>query len=238
MPGWNHYGSFKPKPCTVCGGEFKPKSGGNKLCSSKCKMEWKQIIGNSSTEAQYNKISGNWLRYFSRLIGRKHRKKISREELVNLLEKQGGRCALSGVKLTCRLERGVKLNTNASIDRIVAGGDYVIENIQLVCSALNKWRGETPLEEFINWCEKVSDMAKEKRDFGKEYREYHAKPEQKKRRAERNAARKKAMDNGTVQKGDDKEVHHVNAPRTGSLENVKTRVVPKTENRKRQPKRS
>jgi hypothetical protein len=76
------------------------------------------------------------------------------------------------------------------------------------------------------------------RNFRKEYDEYHAKPEQKKRRAARNAARKKAMDNGTVQKGDDKEVHHVNAPRTGSLENVKTRVVPKTENRKRQPKRS
>jgi hypothetical protein len=41
-----------------------------------------------------------------------------------------------------------------------------------------------------------------------------------------------------VSKGDGKEVDHVNAPRTGSLENVKTRVVPKTENRKRQPKRS
>jgi hypothetical protein len=75
------------------------------------------------------------------------------------------------------------------------------------------------------------------RDYKKEYTEYHAKPEQKKRRAQRNAARNEAEKDGRVHKGDGKEVDHVNAPRTGSLESVKTRVVPKTENRKRQPKR-
>lgn len=76
------------------------------------------------------------------------------------------------------------------------------------------------------------------RDYRKEYDEYHAKPEQKKRRAQRNAARNDAMKDGRVSKGDGKEVDHVNAPRTGSLDGVKTRVVPKTENRKRQPKRT
>ncbi len=76
------------------------------------------------------------------------------------------------------------------------------------------------------------------RNFRDEYDSYHAKPEQKKRRAERNAARADAMKDGRVSKGDNKEVDHVNAPRTGPLDGVKTRVVPKTENRKRQPKRS
>ena len=75
------------------------------------------------------------------------------------------------------------------------------------------------------------------RDYKKEYEEYHAKPEQKQRRAERNAARLKAIEAGRVKRGDNKEVDHINAPRTGSLENVPTRVVSKTENRKRQPKR-
>lgn len=77
-----------------------------------------------------------------------------------------------------------------------------------------------------------------KRDLRKEYDEYHALPEQKRRRAQRNKARKEAMDDGRVHKGDGKEVDHVNAPRTGSLENVPTRVVGKTTNRKKQPKRS
>ncbi len=76
------------------------------------------------------------------------------------------------------------------------------------------------------------------RDYRKEYDEYHAKPEQKKRRAQRNAARNEAEKDGRVHKGDGKEVDHVSAPRTGSLDGVKTRVVSKTENRKRQPKRT
>jgi hypothetical protein len=76
------------------------------------------------------------------------------------------------------------------------------------------------------------------RNYKKEYNEFHATPEQKKRRAERNAARAKAAKDGRVKKRDGKEVDHVNAPRKGSLDGVPTRVVSKTENRKRQPKRS
>lgn len=76
------------------------------------------------------------------------------------------------------------------------------------------------------------------RNFRREYDEYHSLPEQKKRRAQRNKARKEAMDEGRVKKGDGKEIDHINAPRKGSLENVPTRVVEKATNRKKQPKRS
>lgn len=75
------------------------------------------------------------------------------------------------------------------------------------------------------------------RNYREEYDEYHKKPAQKKRRATRNAARRKAMRAGKVKKGDSKEVHHPDATRTGSL-GKKTRVVSKTTNRKDQPKRS
>lgn len=77
-----------------------------------------------------------------------------------------------------------------------------------------------------------------KRDLEKEYRDFHGKPEQIKRRAQRNKARSEAMAAGKVKKGDGKEVDHINAPRTGSLENVPTRVIGKIPNRKRQPKRT
>lgn len=80
-------------------------------------------------------------------------------------------------------------------------------------------------------------MAKAKRDYKKEYREYHGKPEQKKRRAQRNAARADAKKKGKVKKGDGKEVHHVNAPRKGPLNNKRTKVVSRATNRKQQPKR-
>ena len=74
------------------------------------------------------------------------------------------------------------------------------------------------------------------RDYRKEYDSYHGSPEQKKRRAERNKARRKAMKNGTVKKGDGKEVDHVGMNRKGSL-GSKTRVVSKKTNRRKQPKR-
>lgn len=81
-------------------------------------------------------------------------------------------------------------------------------------------------------------MAKRKRDYKKEYREYHALPEQKKRRADRNAARRKAEREGRVSKGDGKEVDHLGSHRKGRLKNVRTRVVSRAANRRRQPKRS
>lgn len=76
------------------------------------------------------------------------------------------------------------------------------------------------------------------RDYKKEYREYHASEEQKKRRAERNRDRRAAEKKGLVHKGDSKEVDHLGSHRTGSLAGVPTKVVSKTANRKRQPKRS
>jgi hypothetical protein len=75
------------------------------------------------------------------------------------------------------------------------------------------------------------------RNYRREYDEYHAKPGQKKRRAQRNSARAKAAKNGSVKKGDDKEVHHVGAPRTGSLKKSRTKVISRRANRRIQPKR-
>lgn len=77
-----------------------------------------------------------------------------------------------------------------------------------------------------------------KRNYKKEYREYHAKPAQKKRRADRNAARRKAIKRLGKAKLRGKEVDHVGSHRTGRLKSVPTRVISKKANRKRQPKRS
>lgn len=80
-------------------------------------------------------------------------------------------------------------------------------------------------------------MAKRGRDYAKEYREYHGTEAQKKRRADRNRARRKALREGRVRKGDSKEVHHVGARRTGSLKNTPTRIVSRSVNRRIQPNR-
>lgn len=81
-------------------------------------------------------------------------------------------------------------------------------------------------------------MARKPRDYDKEYRDYQGTPEQKKRRAQRNAARRKAMREGKVRKGDGKEVDHTDHENnSGSLDNSRVRIVSRKENRSHQPSR-
>lgn len=81
-------------------------------------------------------------------------------------------------------------------------------------------------------------MVKDKsRNYAKE-NAWENSPEQVKRRMARNRARAKAIREGKVKKGDGKEVHHIDAPRTGPLNNKKVAVVSRAYNRRKQPKRS
>ena len=80
-------------------------------------------------------------------------------------------------------------------------------------------------------------MTNGKRDYKKEVAKYTSKPEVKKKRAAQNAARRAMMRAGKAHKGDGKELDHVGYHRTGSLDNVPTRVVSRAANRRRQPPR-
>jgi hypothetical protein len=73
------------------------------------------------------------------------------------------------------------------------------------------------------------------RDYKKEAA-YEDTPAQVARRTARNRARTKAVAQGKAHKGDGKEVDHLGSHRTGSLDNVPTKVVSKHANRIRQPK--
>lgn len=68
------------------------------------------------------------------------------------------------------------------------------------------------------------------RNYKKEYDNYHASPEQKKRRASRNAARDGLAKVGKVSKGDGKDVDHKDGnPKNNKLSNLK--VTSKAANR-------
>ena len=75
------------------------------------------------------------------------------------------------------------------------------------------------------------------RNYRDEYDSFQGKPEQKKRRAQRNAARRKAIKQGKVYKGDGMEVDHTSMNRRGKLDNSKVKVITKKANRRKQPKR-
>ena len=77
-------------------------------------------------------------------------------------------------------------------------------------------------------------MVRTDRNYAKETA-YENRPEQVRRRVARNRARRKAMREGKVHKGDGKELDHVGHHRTGSLDNVRTVVKSRSANRRRQP---
>lgn len=81
-------------------------------------------------------------------------------------------------------------------------------------------------------------MAKKKRNYRKEYDEYHGLARQKKRRAERNKDRKAAVKKHGKKALKGKEVDHVGSHRSGTLKGVRTRIISKKANRRKQPKRS
>lgn len=66
------------------------------------------------------------------------------------------------------------------------------------------------------------------RNYKAEYLTYHASPEQKRRRAQRNAARRKMERAGRVRKGDGKDVHHKNGM---SNHSSNLAVLPRSVNR-------
>ena len=69
-----------------------------------------------------------------------------------------------------------------------------------------------------------------KRNYRKEYDNYQGKPEQKKNRATRNAARSKMEKSGKVKKGDGKDVDHKNGVKKGNGKK-NLRVQSKSQNR-------
>ncbi len=63
---------------------------------------------------------------------------VTQNELVEIYNKQDGKCALSGIKMTWAQEAWTE--TSMSIDRIDWRLGYVSGNVRLVCYAINCFR--------------------------------------------------------------------------------------------------
>lgn len=149
---------YPNKPCKYCKQDFRPKSPNQLFCCPECKNKYGQEFGSMEVHRQYERISGNWNKYFHRLIVQKKREKLSVQDLLDLYEKQKGCCALTGIPLEAKLELGTINPRNASIDRILHGsngGEYTKENIRLVCSIVNKMRQALTDEELVYWCKLI-----------------------------------------------------------------------------------
>lgn len=144
------------KNCIQCGVSFEASGPAGMYCSKSCGQKYRYTHNMRTTEYQYLLVSGNWNKYYLKRLSEKGRSKtITLQEILDIHKRQDGKCALSGVELTCQLQKGTPCFTNASLDRIVAGGPYTADNVQLVCVGINRLRGNLSQSEYIDWCRKV-----------------------------------------------------------------------------------
>ena len=80
------------------------------------------------------------------------------EDAWDIFQGQGGRCALTGLKIEFgRAEH--RDETTASLDRIDSGCGYEIGNVQWVHKYVNLMKGTLSVEEFIRFCRLVTENA-------------------------------------------------------------------------------
>jgi hypothetical protein len=115
-------------------------------------------------------------------------------------------------------------------DMLLENSEYVMINVHAIYENMLKRLHENPTRLFGL----IDDFFIEeyKRDYKKEYRNYHGKPKQRKERAARTAARELMKKKGPVKKGDGKDIDHKRPLRNGGSKGINNlRVRAKSENR-------
>lgn len=125
-----------------------------------------KIYSNHKKNTGHKNISGTFygmLKKSARL--RNLEFNLSKEQLQELLEKQNFKCAFTGLNITIsdinpRDKSIYWKNTTASVDRIDSNKGYTIDNIQFVHKDINYLKKDFTDEEFINYCNLVSNYRK------------------------------------------------------------------------------
>jgi hypothetical protein len=83
---------------------------------------------------------------------------ITQDHILQLLEKQENKCALSGLPIEfASTESEHKAGkTTASVDRIDSDKGYLLENIQMVHKIVNMMKNTLSQEEFLFYCESIA----------------------------------------------------------------------------------
>lgn len=101
-----------------------------------------------------------WRALYAALVNAKKRGAdvtVTPAELMDLFRRQGGRCALSGIEMTWA--RGKTLPTSISVDRVDQTRGYHADNVRLLCTAVNAFRGIMADEQMIEMAQAIVDRA-------------------------------------------------------------------------------
>lgn len=76
--------------------------------------------------------------------------------LWRLFQKQGARCALTGIKIGFAIKGGSRADRTASLDRIDSSRGYTRDNVQWVHRTINFMKQTLSDKEFVRWCNRVT----------------------------------------------------------------------------------
>lgn len=79
---------------------------------------------------------------------------ITKDDVISLYHKQEGKCRLTKIPMT-----HTKVDAtyyNISVDRIDSSVGYTKKNIQIICNAANKMKGDLKIREFLDLADKVT----------------------------------------------------------------------------------
>lgn len=158
--------------CHICG-EYRDPSeftyaGANKYairqnkdcrCNT-CKSEQRRLaIATYDDNVKLEKVlQARWLAARSRAIDKSIPFTITKEDLLAIWESQEGKCAVSGLDMTYELGEG-RTYTNVSVDQIVPSKGYTIDNIQLVCMAVNQLKSDFSMDIILTLCSAIVENA-------------------------------------------------------------------------------
>ena len=132
--------------CSECSCEFISKR------SNVCTCRNLKCINARRLRLGYEKLDGNPELYIKYLLQKPSRSNLSFSEVMEMYNRQGGICVLSGIEMTFHKKPyAPKVHTNLSIDKIDSNKEYTIDNIQLVCSIANTMKLTLTMEEFHWW---------------------------------------------------------------------------------------
>ena len=84
---------------------------------------------------------------------------IQAGDLIDLWEAQNGRCAATGLVMTHHRDGSGHKDFNASLDRINPRIGYTVDNIRLVCYAVNIMKHKMDEGEFYFWVKSVYEKS-------------------------------------------------------------------------------
>jgi hypothetical protein len=84
---------------------------------------------------------------------------INVQDLIDLWEAQNGRCEATGLVMTHHRDGSGHKDFNASVDRINPRIGYTVDNIRLVCYAVNIMKKKMDEGEFYFWIKSVYEKS-------------------------------------------------------------------------------